>query len=205
MDKVRITSASVETAAINLVADYLKKGKIVALPTDTIYGFSCLADNVRAIKKIRRLKRRDQRDIQKPLLILVSGLAMLKKYALVPKRQTALLKQIWSKNTRPTTVILRSRGRLPQELTGAADGLAVRLPKSEFLIRILKKVRKPLASTSLNISGRKSLNDLRRLSRYWPLPSLQPDLVIDAGQSRQQQASRLLDLRPVGKPIILRK
>jgi L-threonylcarbamoyladenylate synthase len=195
----------VKPATINLVAGSLKKGKIAVLPTDTIYGFSGLADDVRVIKKIKRLKKRHQGYANKPFLILISDLTMLKKYAYVSDRQAILLKKIWGPNTRPTTVILRSRGRLPKELLGSADGLAVRLPKSEFLIKIIKKVKRPLISTSLNISGQENINDLRLVLRYWPLRSCQPDLLIDAGVIRQKKASRLLDLRPAGKPLILRK
>lgn len=197
----RIKTRELPPAVAKLVAGSLKKGGVVVLPTDTIYGLSCLASRLAAIKKIHRLKKSDS---HKPLLVLVSDLAMLKKYVFLSQAQIQKLKKYWQPGQRPTTVILRHRSRLPRALTGLSDGLAVRLPKNEFLIKIIKSVREPLVSTSLNISGQPSLKAVTNLTDYFLKSGGQPDLVIDTGPAKKRRASRLIDLRVGQRPKILR-
>ncbi|HBA36429.1 TPA: threonylcarbamoyl-AMP synthase [Candidatus Falkowbacteria bacterium] len=202
MTHLRLNLKTIKPALVNLIVGSLKVGQTIVLPTDTIYGLSCLANHSRAIKKVQRLKKRAP---QKPLIVLVKGLAQLKKYVFVSRVQAEFLKKAWAPSARPTTVILKHRGRLPKELSGLSDGLAVRLPKSEFLLKIIKKADCPLVSTSLNLSGRESIHDLRHLLNYFPQKGRRPDLVIDAGKCRRQKPSRLIDLRDETHPIILRK
>ena len=201
MTYLRISPQEVKPAIVNLVAGSLKIGQVAVLPTDTIYGFSCLADDAAAIRRIYRLKKRAG---DKPLIILVDSLAMLKKYVFVSARQARLLKQIWA-GSRPTTVILKHRGRLPRELSANSDGLAVRLPKSKFLIKIIRIVKKPLVSTSLNLSGKDNINNPKSLFHYFPEKHHRPDLVVDTGPCRRRRPSRVIDLRNEQLPLILRK
>jgi len=194
-------NSDTETSLLATATRFLKEGRVLVLPTDTIYGLSCRADNQAAIKKIFRLKKRDSKF---PLLVLVDGLAMLKKYVFISRRQEKLVRNYW-RDARPTTVILSHRRNLPKELTGISDGLALRLPKSKFLIKILDRVGVPLVSTSLNISGRAAITDLKNLSLHFPTAPRNIDLIIDTGKSRRQRPSRLIDLRNENKPLVLRK
>lgn len=187
---------------IKFIAGALKKGQVLALPTDTIYGLSCLANDEKAIKKIKKIKKNDQ---NKPLSILVSDLAMLNKYVYLSADQKNKLEKIWQPAARPTTVILKHRRKLPAVLTGKSDGLAARLPKLDFLIKILEEVKQPIVSTSLNISGQPVINNLKNLDKYFLEKSNRPDLIVDAGICRRQKASRILDLREDTKSFILRK
>lgn len=200
MTQLKLNQKIIKPALVKLVAGALARGQVAVLPTDTIYGLSCVADNSRAIRRVYRLKRRD---FKKPLILLAASLAMVKKYAFVSRRQEEYLKHIYQ-STRPTTVILRSRGLLPRELQGDSDGLAWRLPKNDFLIKILKIVRKPLVSTSFNLSGQPDLIDPQYLSDYF-FGRQQPDLVISSGRCRRRRPSRLIDLRNEERPLILRK
>ncbi len=202
MDRIKINLNSVKPAITDLIAGSLKIGRIAVLPTDTIYGLSCRADLAKPIKKIYRLKKRDAK---KPLLILVSDLKMAKKYAAISADQIKFLKKLWSKNQPPTTVILKNLNQLPRELTRGSDGLAVRLPKSEFLVKIIKKAGSPLVSTSFNISGEEGITDFNRLNEYFPEKKNRPDLVVNAGRARKRKPSRLIDLRDEKKPLLIRK
>jgi len=202
MEILRYKSKFAEPAIIHSIAGSLRRGQVAVLPTDTIYGLSCLADDSAAVRRIYRLKKRSA---HKPLIILVSSVGMLKKYVFLSKKQAVILKKIWGPGSRPTTVILKHRGRLAPELTASSDGLAVRLPKSELLIKIVRAVKKPLVSTSLNLSGEESVRDLKRLAEIFPLPGQKPDLVLDNGPARRRKASRLVDLRWADKPKILRR
>jgi L-threonylcarbamoyladenylate synthase len=202
MTHVEINPKKINSAIIDLVSGSLHIGQVLVLPTDTIYGLSCLADNPKAIKKIYHLKKRDSK---KPLLLLVASLKMAKKYVVMSARQEKLLKKLWAKTQAPCTIILKNKNKLPVELTRGSDGLALRLPKSKFLIKIIEKVNCPLVSTSVNLSGQKNITNLRQLNYYFPKKNNRPDLVIDAGPSPKRRPSRLIDLRDEDAPIIIRK
>jgi len=196
-----VKNPAARQSLIKAAARSLKEGRVLVLPTDTIYGLSCRADDKTAIKKIFRLKKRDPKTA---LSVLVNSLAMLKKYVFLSRRQEELVKH-YSRGSRPTTVILRRRGNLPRELTGISDGLALRLPKSKFLIKILDRVGVPLVSTSLNVSGEETISNLKNLSGHFPTASRDIDLIVDTGRSRLRRPSRLIDLRTAGQPLVLRK
>lgn len=196
MEQIKINFKKIKNDDLELIVDYLNKGKVVAYPTDTIYGLGCLADNRRAIKKIRRIKR--QKNGQ-PFLILVDSLVMAKKYCVIGRWQSEFLKSVWPG---PVTVVLPSRGLLPCELAGGLDSLAVRLPKSDFIGKIIKKVKTPLVSTSLNKAGNKNLVEICDLEKYFG--NITPDLAINAGKL-QKKASKLVDLRDIENIKILRK
>ncbi len=201
MKTLRYKLKSEEPAIISLIAGSLKRGGVAVLPTDTIYGLSCRADHPKAVKRIFSLKKRSAK---KPLIVLVSSLAMLKKYVFLSKRQGIILKRLWGTKSRPTTVILRHRGLLAPEITASSDGLAVRLPKSKLLIKILRATKAPLVSTSLNLSGGENIYNLKQLPEIFPASARRPDLVLDNGVNRNKKPSRLIDLRYSNNPIILR-
>ena len=203
---------------IDLIADFFRRGKVIVYPTDTIYGLGCLATNKKAINKIYKIKKREKK---KPLLILVDSLAMAKRYCYVSKEQEKYLLRVWCLTPHPpfrrgafraVTVILKSRGVLPKELTGGADSLAVRLPKNDFLIKIIKAVKCPIVSTSVNIRGEKPLINVKNLGMYFRTPRTPlirgaiklPNLVVDAGKLKNKP-SRIIDITDIENVKLLRK
>jgi len=200
MKKIKINIDNFKKGEINLIVDFLKQGKVIVYPTDTVYGLGCLATEKEAIKKIYRIKKRRK---DRPLLILVSSLRMLKKYCYINKKQNEYLKEIWSKSRRPTSVVLQDRGLLPNELTGGLSSLAVRLPKNDFLIKTINSISVPLVSTSLNISSRKVFKSVEDLDKYFK--KHKPDLVVDTGRVKMIKPSRLVDIRNIENIKLLRK
>lgn len=185
----------------------LKSGLVLAYPSDTIYGLGCDARNKEAIKRIYRIKERDKKH---PLLILVDSFSMLKKYCFFDKKIELKLKEIWRKEKEPTTVILKSENKLPMELTGGFDSVAVRmlnnnsdLQKRELLTKIIKGLDAPLVSTSLNISGKDDIYSLEGIEDYFKKDK--PDIVIDAGLVKKRKASRLLDIRNIKNIKVIRE
>jgi len=190
---------TIKPAQLSTIAGSLKQGQVVVLPTDTVYGFSCLATNKQAIRRIQRLKGRDAK---KPFIVLMADINMVKKYARVSIQQEKMLDQIWRFQKRPTTVILSPKNKLLQKVSGCSTGLAIRLPKLSFLIKILKAVDEPIISTSLNISGQPVIKNVKALIKHFPQKNNQPDLVIDGGVDRRRKPSRLIDGRFKNKFII---
>jgi len=197
MVKVELDSVNAEQIRRRLVA-CLKKGGVAMAPTDTIYGLFCRADKTSIVSKVFAIKRRDH---NKPLLVLVSSLTMAKKYCQINLKQQAALKLIWSKS-RPTTVLLRHRQYLPSNLTAGSINLAVRLPKSIFLRKMIRAVGVPLVSTSANISGEDVLDAEKAINVFKKEP--RPDMIV-AGDLKKGRASQLISLDEHGQIKIIRK
>lgn len=196
--KIKISNGvnKINQAEIDLIVEYLKSGKVMAYPTDTVYGLGCDARNALAIKKINKIKGEKTK---KPLLVLISDFKMLKKYCFVNSRQLKYLKKVWPG---PVTAILKCRSNLPAELTGGLDSLAVRLPKAEFLVKIISKCGFPLVSTSLNKKGAKPLLRVENLPKHF---KYLPDLAVDAGECKNAKLSRLVDIRDMKNIKVIRK
>jgi len=198
---LKINLKKIKPAEIEYIAGSLKEGQVLVLPTDTIYGLSCLASDKKAIAKIYKIKGRDAK---KPLITLVSSMAMAKKYVDIPRVRLLDVKNIWENKSCPTTIILNSRGTLPLEITSESGGLSMRLPKLDFLIKIISKLKEPIVSTSLNLSGGELIEDLSKLDLHFKNKKAQPFLVVEANKQKNKKPSRLIDLR-TDTIIILRK
>jgi L-threonylcarbamoyladenylate synthase len=196
METIKINYYKPRKKEIGFIAGFLRAGKAIVYPTDTVYGLGCSALDKKAINKIYRIKNREKR---KPLLILISGYPMLKKFFFVDKKQTAYLRKIWPGKI---SVILNKKKGLPDELSAGLSGLAVRLPKSRFLTKMIQEAGAPIVSTSLNLSGQKPLERLSCLDEYFK--KTKPDLLIDAG-IKKGKPSTLIDLSDIENIKVLRK
>lgn len=141
----------------------LRKGGVIAYPTDTVYGLGADATNPKAIKKVYGIKGRDFR---KPLSIAVASLSMMEKYVKLDARARRLIRSLNGKRLfpGPTTLLLKKKG-LPSVLTHGSPLVGIRIPKSRICISIVKKLGRPITSTSANRSGRPSPKGWRELDR----------------------------------------
>lgn len=125
----------------------LKQQKIILYPTDTVWGIGCDATSEKAVEKIYKLKNREE---SKALIILVSSLNMLKKYVSVPKKALEILKV----DIKPTTIIYKNPVGLAENLINKEDNsLAIRIVQDDFCRKLIKQFKKPIVSTSANVSG----------------------------------------------------
>lgn len=136
--------------AINTVVDFLKKGQVVLYPTDTIYGIGCDATNHEAIEKIYEIKGRDT---TKSLIVLVDSFQMLDSIIEeVPDMAWEVLKI----NKKPLTIIYDRPKNVSLNVIAADGTLAVRVTNDPVCRSIIRKLRKPIVSTSANLSGEPS-------------------------------------------------
>ena len=135
-------------AAIPAVAAHLAADRLLAYPTETVYGLGS-APTVPALKALSRLKERAP---GKPFLLLVSGRTMAERWGLVfTPSARALSGAFWPG---PLTLVLRGgEGRLPDELRGREGGIAVRHTSHKGIERLVATSDRPLTSTSANRPG----------------------------------------------------
>jgi L-threonylcarbamoyladenylate synthase len=181
---------------VNEVVECLKNGGVVICPTDTVYGFLADSTNKKAVSKIYQIKGRDK---VKPLPIFVASIAMVKTLAKINKKQLQILKKYWP--GRYTFILERKEGK---ELFGVApETIAVRIPKHAFLQKVLKKMKCPLAQTSVNVSGQDPLNSARDIEKIFG-KSHKVAMIVDGGRIRKIKSSKIIDITN-NKNNIIRK
>lgn len=138
--------------------EVLKKGGTILYPTDTVWGIGCDATNAAAVDKVYKLKQREE---SKALICLVNSVAMLEQYV---KDVPDPAYDIIDFSTKPTTIIYDKPIRVAGNLVAEDDTLAIRVVKDEFCEKLIQKLRKPLVSTSANISGEPTPNSFAQIS-----------------------------------------
>jgi L-threonylcarbamoyladenylate synthase len=125
----------------------LRAGGVILYPTDTVWGLGCDATNGEAVKKIFSIKKRSD---SKSLIVLVNSVGMLTRYVENPP-DVALQMAEWSE--KPLTVVY-DKGRSLAEGVASSDGsVGVRICTEPFCDALIDAFRKPIISTSANISG----------------------------------------------------
>lgn len=125
----------------------LKEGGTILYPTDTVWGIGCDATNTKAVEKIFQLKKRPD---EKAMIVLVAEERDVLKYvAGVDLRVFDYLQQ----NPKPTTVVYGGSIGLADNLIGKDGSVAIRICNDVFCKHLIKRFRKPIVSTSANISG----------------------------------------------------
>jgi L-threonylcarbamoyladenylate synthase len=136
----------------------LRSGGIVLYPTDTIWGIGCDATNANAVQKIYALKKRSE---SKSMIILVADERDILKYTSHADLQ---IFDFLESVKKPTTVIYEGAIGLADNLVHSDGTVAIRLVKEMFSKSIVKRFRKPIVSTSANISGEAAPHFFREIS-----------------------------------------
>jgi len=133
---------------IEQAAELLRKGEIVAIPTETVYGLAANGLDAEAVAKIFAAKGRPQ---DNPLILHISDFSMLEDIAEeIPEFAKKLADKFWPG---PLTMIFPKKNIVPAETCGGLDTVAVRMPKQEFTRELIRKCGFPLAAPSANTSG----------------------------------------------------
>lgn len=127
--------------------DVLKTGGVILYPTDTVWGLGCDPTDPVAVKKIYDIK---QRDDSKSLIILAADERDILTYVASPDLAVF---DFLEQQTRPTTIIFEHALNLADNLVAADGSIAIRLANDDFCRHLIKRFRKPIVSTSANISG----------------------------------------------------
>lgn len=169
-------------------------GKVFIYPTDTIYGFGCNPFNGRAVEKINKIKKREG---SKQFIFLIDSLNTLFNYVVKPKKSyEELLGKIWPN---PVSVILELNDEKKKSLQ--TETVAFRIPGHKFCMSLLKEIRSPLVSTSVNINNE---SPLKNYSAIYDKFSKDISTIFFTNNEENKEPSTLVDLRGE-KPVIIRK
>lgn len=136
---------------INRAAEILKKGGVVAIPTETVYGLAADAYNSTAIAKIFAAKGRPQ---DNPLIAHIADMQQLYEIAReIPQKARECAERFWPG---PFTMILKRTGKTCGSVSAGLDTVAVRMPANRVAQHIIERAGLPLAAPSANTSGRPS-------------------------------------------------
>lgn len=191
---IKVNKKKPERSKILKAAAILKKGGVVAFPTDTVYGIGVCALNKKAVLRIYKIKKRDK---NKPLIILLSRKKDAQKYAYLTTQSKKLIAKFWPG---PLTLVLKAKKTIPMYLT-KKGAIGLRMPKNKIFISLALVCKFPLATTSANLSGEASTTSAQEVAEKL---EGKIDLIIDGGKTKSNIASTVVDL--VSKyPKILRR
>lgn len=138
--------------------EIVKEGGIILYPTDTVWGIGCDATNAEAVAKIYKLKQRAE---TQSMIVLMNGEKMMYN---VFKEIPEVAWQIMDLSENPTTLILDNPRNVAPNLIASDKTLGIRMVKEPFCFKLLERMKKPLVSTSANISGQPTPKSFKEIS-----------------------------------------
>ena len=176
--------------------EVLKRGGTILYPTDTIWGIGCDATSNDAVQKIYALKKRPD---EKSMIVLVANEKELLRYVTQPDLSVF---DYLKTREKPTTVIYQGAIGLADDLIARDGSVAIRVCKDEFCRNLIRRFRKPIVSTSANISGEQSPRNFAEVAEGI---KMKVDYIVEHRQNDEAIAepSSLIKWEK-GKAVILR-
>ena len=196
MEKESLTSKNKYELA-QKAADYLNHGYAIIFPTDTLYALGVDATSKDAINLFFSIKKRP---VNKPAPIFVRDIKMAHSVAHIDKRQEEILKKLWPG---AFTVVLYKRDVISKKLTAQSDKIGIRIPDNEFTKLLLDTFKKPITSSSANISGMPAFMDIENILKQLKTNSALPEFVVSVGELKPNEPSTVVDITK-NQPKILR-
>lgn len=164
------------TNNLDQISKLLLEEKIGIIPTDTIYGISCVASSKESVNRIYSIKKRD---LDKPFIILINDISQINNFGVsLTKEQTKLLNKIWPERL---SVVLDCK-EFPENteyLHRGGKTLSFRIPKKQILCDLIK-VTGPIVSTSANVSQTETPSTLYKIREAF---NDKVDFYVDEGPS----------------------
>lgn len=184
---LKVKSKAPDRASISFAAKVLKKGGLVAFPTETVYGLAANLLNKKAIDRLYKVKRRPR---NKPFTVHISKIDTIRKMGCVlTKEARALINEFWPG---PLTIILKSKG---------GRKIGFRMPDHRIAAELIESAGVPVVAPSANVSGQKPPANSREVLKYL---DGKIDILLDGGRTRVGVESTVIDLSSK-PPKILRE
>lgn len=153
---------TVFTEDLTGAAELLRKGGLVAVPTETVYGLAGNGLDAAAVERIYEVKGRPA---VKPLSLMVSGADEMERYCLdVPPQAKTLAARFWPG---PLTIVLKARSEIPAVVLAGGDTVGLRCPDHKKTLELLRLTGLPFAAPSANPSGEESPKDAKTVLAYF--------------------------------------
>jgi tRNA threonylcarbamoyl adenosine modification protein (Sua5/YciO/YrdC/YwlC family) len=191
---VKINSASPECSLINYVAERIRNGEVMGMPTDTFYGLAADPYNLRAVDRVYEIKSRSH---HKPLSLLIESVDQAEDLAKpLPTEFYALAQRFWPG---PLTLIVQAAPRLPLKVTANTGNIAIRVPAAEIPLAVIRAAKLPITATSANLSGASECTSAEQVRTQL---ANRIGMIVDGGPSPRAVASTIVDLTvdEIGKP-----
>ncbi|RYZ42280.1 MAG: threonylcarbamoyl-AMP synthase [Myxococcaceae bacterium] len=180
---------------LDRAVELLRRGGVIALPTETVYGLAANAEDELAVRRVFAIKGRPATH---PLIVHIPGAEHLSRWArVIPDEATALAKAFWPG---PLTLVLPRTARATDAVTGGQDTVALRVPGHPVALEVLRRLGGGVAAPSANRFGRVSPTTAEHVQQDL---GGDVDLVLDGGPSTVGVESTIVDLSS-GAPAILR-
>jgi L-threonylcarbamoyladenylate synthase len=172
----------------------LKQGKVMAYPTDTSYGLAVDATNLKAIKRLYKIK---ERGFNQPVHVVVPSVTYAKKTAKWNQTAEKLITKFWPG---PLTLVLelRSKGQALSVLSAKTDTVGVRYPNNNIALDLAKHFKKPITTTSANpsahLSGGFDSYSADDVIAQFKSKKYRPDIIINAGKLPKRKPSTLVKI-----------
>jgi len=181
--------------ALKKAASLIREGKLVAFPTETVYGLGADAFNPKAVAKIFEVKNRPFFD---PLIVHIADFEDLKKVASkVDEKVEILIKKFWPG---PLTLVLPKTKTVPEIVSAGLKTVAVRMPSHPVALKLIKEAQVPIAAPSANLFGYLSPTEAKHVADQL---GKKIDLILDGGKCPIGIESTILDLTS-SPPALLR-
>ncbi|NMC73299.1 MAG: threonylcarbamoyl-AMP synthase [Geobacteraceae bacterium] len=154
------------------VVDILKRGGVIAYPTDTTYGIGCSIMNKKGIERIYSIKQREKK---KPFSFVCSDLSDIARYAKVSNYQYKIMKRLLPG---AYTFVLPASSTVPDLLVTKQKTVGIRIPDNHICLAIVRELGHPIITTSANRSGEEPIGDPASVDREL---GKQLDIVVDGG------------------------
>jgi L-threonylcarbamoyladenylate synthase len=178
---LRISSR--DKMAYKKAAEVIKSGGIAIVPTDTVYGFAVDAFNIEAQKAVYKIKGRSRK---KPFILMAPDIESIRMLVNIPEKALKIAKRFWPGQLTlifPTT-------EMGNILSGGRKDLGVRIPDSEFILKLLKETGSPVFTTSVNVSDKKSAKSINETLIFDGIV----DIAVDGGQCKFSLESTVIDV-----------
>ncbi len=192
---IKINPLKPQGQQIAFCALVLKKGGVVAFPTETVYGLGADGLNPKAIKKIFQAKKRPA---DNPLIFHIADKNDIYKFARdVPKVAERLIEKFWPG---PLTLVLKKSSIIPKIATGGLNTIAIRMPSNRIAISLIQSIEHPIVAPSANLFGKPSPTIAKHVMDDM---NGKINAIIDGGKTRIGLESTVVDLT-TKTPILLR-
>lgn len=177
--------------------DTLKEGGIILYPSDTIWGIGCDASNEEACQRILDLKKRPQ---EKSFIVLVDGWPMLERY--IPEFNPVCYDLV-DLSEKPLTIIYPGSKGLAPSVSADDGSVGIRITRDPLCLKLIQSIRKPLVSTSANVSGEPSPGSFSEINKH--IKSGVDYVLLERTNESMKKASQVIKIGLNGEVQIIRR